>query len=55
MKTKFKQICVTIDEKTYQKLKEDAEQTMCSMSFIVRDALREYYENKEKQNKRRIK
>jgi len=55
VKPKFKKLTITLDEKTYQKLKEDAEQTMCSMSFIVRDALREYYENKEKQNKRRLK
>lgn len=52
MKRKLKKLSVTIDEKTFEKLKEDAEKSLCSISLIVRDALREYYENKNKQQRR---
>ena len=48
-KNKLRKLTIMIDEETYNKLKQDAEKNLCSISLIVRDALREYYQ------KRRIK
>jgi metal-responsive CopG/Arc/MetJ family transcriptional regulator len=45
-KNKLKKLSVSIPEELFKKLEKDAEQTMCSISFIVRDALRQYYQNK---------
>jgi len=53
MKRKLKKLSVTIDEQTFEKLKKDADESLCSISLIVRDALREYYQNREN-NKRRV-
>jgi len=48
MKRELKKLSIMIDKETYEKLKKDAEKTTCSISFIVRDALREYYKNKRR-------
>lgn len=39
---------VVVDEDTFNKLKKDADEKMCSISLIVRDALHKYYKNKSK-------
>ena len=46
---KLRKLTIMIDEETYNKLKHDAEKNLCSISLIVRDALRKYYQ------KRRVK
>jgi len=48
MKNELKKLSIMIDEQTLKKLKEDAKKSTCSISFIVRDALRKYYEEKQK-------
>jgi len=47
MKQKLKKLSITIDEKTFEKLKESAEKNLCSISLVVRNILREYYQNKK--------
>ena len=47
-KRKMKTMSVVVDEETFNKLKKDADEKMCSISLIVRDALHQYYKNKSK-------
>ena len=50
MKQKLKTLTVSIPPELYKKLKKDADKNVCSISFIVRDALKKYYQeyNKKK-------
>ena len=49
-KKEMKTMCVVVDEDTFNKLKKDADDRMCSVSLIVRDAIKKYYQNKGDKN-----
>ena len=50
-KKTLKTMSVVVDKETYNKLKKEANEKMCSISLIVRDALHQYYKNKSKGDK----
>jgi len=50
MKKEKKTLSIIVDKETYELLQKEAEDNMCSISYIVRKALKDYF-NKNKKNK----
>jgi len=47
-RAKTKKLTVMLDEENLKRLKKDAEENLCSVSYIVRKAIQSYYSNKNK-------